>query len=710
MASSNPSHLVSEVGSSVAVDSGDPLCMSYTRSGRRYKGSVEMSEETAQTGTAAEAGRTGTVDVQQVLQMLLEDRRQREQETERRLREMQQHVDSLLRVVEKTTSGSGLGAGGSHESEAKVSKLTEADDIEAYLTTFERLMGAFSVPKERWVFKLAPQLTGKAQQAYAALDLDKTTDYDQVKSAILKRYNVTEETYRTRLRAVTRGKQESYAEMATRVMDLTRKWTRRCAADADAVREVIAVEQLLNSMPVAVRVWVAERKPQTVAEAGKLADDHMEARGSVEGSKQLDPQEGPKGAGARQCHRCHKVGHLARDCTQRATPAQVTPTVPSPGVEARMERNGPRCYSCGQRGHLANKCPSKPAMFCGQGTDPRPELVCCGTVEGKPIDRILLDTGAATTLVHRGLVPANKILPRTIDIRCAHGDVTCYPMAEVSMRVGGFAFSVQAAMSQNLPVPVLLGRDVPHLIRLLEIAKEDADNPDSEPAVVAVVTRDQKKREELAELERVRREEKSAAQPSPVEEDEWPFTGLDDALFQASRNRPHQTRRQKRAERQRRAEAMRDELDHPLNITRQELKELQEGDESLRPAWEQVRTVSLGEGNMFFVREGLLYRRWSPVGAGEDREVEQLVLPQQCRESVLRLAHSIPLAGHLGKRKTADRILQRFYWPTLFKEVDVYCRSCPECQKTAPGCGHRAPLIPLPIIDEPFRRIAMDIV
>ena len=353
------------------------------------------------------------------------------------------------------------------------------------------------------MFKLAPQLTGKAQQAYAALDLDKTADYDQVKSAILKRYNVTEETYRTRLRAVSRGKQESYAEMATRIMDLTRKWTRRCAADADAVREVIAVEQLLNSMPAAVRVWVAERKPQTVAEAGKLADDHMEARGSVEGGKQPDLQEGSRGAGARQCHRCHRVGHLARDCTQRATSVQMTPTVPSPGIETRMERNGPQCYSCGQRGHLANKCPSKPAMFCGQGTDPRPELVCSGTVEGKPIDRILLDTGAATTLVHRSLVPEDKMLPHNIDIRCAHGDVACYPMAEVSMRVGGFAFSVQAAVSQHLPVPVLLGRYVPHLTRLLELAKEDSDSPASEPAVVAVVTRGQKKREELAELEQM---------------------------------------------------------------------------------------------------------------------------------------------------------------------------------------------------------------
>ena len=172
-----------------------------------------------------------------------------------------------------------------------------------------------------------------------------------------------------------------------------------------------------------------------------------------------------------------------------------------------MERNGPWCYSCGQQGHLANKCPSKPAMFCGQSMDPRPELVCCGTVEGKPIDRILLDTRTATTLVHQDLVPADKICPHTIDIRCAHGDVTCYPMAEVSMRVGGFAFSIHAAVSQRLSVPVLLGRDVPHLTRLLEITKEDADSSASEPAVVAVVTRSQKKWEELAGLASCRAEQ-----------------------------------------------------------------------------------------------------------------------------------------------------------------------------------------------------------
>ena len=56
----------------------------------------------------------------------------------------------------------------------KLTKLGEGDDVEAYLTTFERIMEVNEVNRERWPFQLAPQLTGKAQQAYAALTPDDT--------------------------------------------------------------------------------------------------------------------------------------------------------------------------------------------------------------------------------------------------------------------------------------------------------------------------------------------------------------------------------------------------------------------------------------------------------------------------------------------------------------------------------------------------------
>ena len=42
----------------------------------------------------------------------------------------------------------------------KVAKLTDQDDIKAYLTTFERLMEAYSVERRKWACQLAPQLSG----------------------------------------------------------------------------------------------------------------------------------------------------------------------------------------------------------------------------------------------------------------------------------------------------------------------------------------------------------------------------------------------------------------------------------------------------------------------------------------------------------------------------------------------------------------------
>ena len=42
----------------------------------------------------------------------------------------------------------------------------------------------------------------------------------------------------------------------------------------EEVLEVLAVEQMLNSLPAEVRMWVSERRPHTVAEVGQLADFH----------------------------------------------------------------------------------------------------------------------------------------------------------------------------------------------------------------------------------------------------------------------------------------------------------------------------------------------------------------------------------------------------------------------------------------------------
>ena len=106
--------------------------------------------------------------------------------------------------------------------------------------------------------------------------------------------------------------------------------------------------------------------------------------------------------------------------------------------------------------------------------------------------------------------------------------------------------------------------------------------------------------------------------------------------------------------------------------------------------------------------QGLVCRIWTPRES-PGTTLEQIVLPRGYRDRVIKLAHDIPLAGHLGQEKTTRRILRRFYWPTLFQDVRRHCQSCEECQLHG-GRRGRAPMILLPVIGEPFRRIAIDIV
>ena len=86
-------------------------------------------------------------------------------------------------------------------------------------------------------------------------------------------------------------------------------------------------------------------------------------------------------------------------------------------------------------------------------------------------------------------------------------------------------------------------------------------------------------------------------------------------------------------------------------------------------------------------------------------EQRQVVVPKRFRKQVMAMAHDIP-----GRDKTVQRILDRFYWPGVYSEVERYCASCPQCQKTARPVKQRVPLVPIPPVSEPFSLLAMDIV
>ena len=55
-----------------------------------------------------------------------------------------------------------------------------------------------------------------------------------------------------------------------------------------------------------------------------------------------------------------------------------------------------------------------------------------------------------------------------VTIRCAHGDVVTYPLANAKIDVGGKSILVQAAVSDDLPAAALLGWDIPDFLQLVK--------------------------------------------------------------------------------------------------------------------------------------------------------------------------------------------------------------------------------------------------
>ena len=148
-----------------------------------------------------------------------------------------------------------------------------------------------------------------------------------------------------------------------------------------------------------------------------------------------------------------------------------------------------------------------------------------------------------------------------------------------------------------------------------------------------------------------------------------------------------------------------------MTVSAAKLRELQENDTTLLKVRQSgYSNVNPSVDNPFHWQDGLLYYQWQPHGQDTEQVVSHIVLPKQCREKVLMLAHSILMAGHLAKEKTRQRIMKHFYWPTLYKDVEHFCHCCTQCQKSSKKGIPKAPLVPLLIVSTPFQKIAMDIV
>ena len=242
------------------------------------------------------------------------------------------------------------------------------EDIENYLLRFERIARTWAWPETEWAYRLVPLLTGKASEAYSAMDEERSDSYPDLKQALLAKFDIssTSSTYCQRFRdpAVPQG--ETPTETYQRLKGLYRRWIKPDQCSVEDIGEAIMLEQLLRVFPSDILTWVREREPTTGVEAAKLATQYVNARRLVlPRSQQRQPNRGP-GDSRQEGQKLNDYGTQGKVWVsrggQQASASQGTGGASRYGQQVSRtstSRGEIICYYCQQPGHKASDCPLK---------------------------------------------------------------------------------------------------------------------------------------------------------------------------------------------------------------------------------------------------------------------------------------------------------------------------------------------------------------
>ncbi|XP_069976082.1 uncharacterized protein [Penaeus vannamei] len=635
----------------------------------------------------------------------------------------------------------------------------DESDPEEFFGQFEHVASTLKWPRDYWPILVQSSLKGKGRSVYLSLAGSHQSDYDTMKDAILKAYQLSAEYYRNRFRNCIKEQNQSFVEYMHKISKLQTRWLSASNVnDYNKFKELVLLEQFIRGVSPEIRMYLLEREVSTVERAALLAENfNLISKSKVNVSKCSHPSafapsvDGKsvgqnslnsdfvakksgygKGTGSgwsSGCFYCKKTDHIKANCPKLMRKGQVSEPKPVANYTFVSTDN---VQDLSQR-TSSDHDSFQPFIFSGS-------VALDEASPSVPVS-VFRDTGASHSVVLKEAVPflEDAYTGKYVVVEGFGGCVTV-PLCKLYLRTDLVSGPVVVGVHDSLPikgVSFLMGNDIAG-IRLLPnpvvcpfpVAYDPAVdvariNPGLFPA--CAVTRSQAKKLPRLSDRSVGQNELGLeclfGDEAAVEvNDEAAVEVNDEAAVEVNDEAAVEVNDEAAVEVNDEAVIEgTDDIGEVINvdevsITSRMLIEAQKSDESLRSlrntAVSKSEVQSLPSG--YYLNSGILMRKYRPpeVPATDSwHEVFQVVVPTCYRPKVISLAHDLG-GGHLGIKKTLDKVLRYFNWPGVTSDVTRYCRTCDICQRV--GKPNQvippAPLKPIPAFEEPFSRVIIDCV
>lgn len=559
----------------------------------------------------------------------------------------------------------------------------DGEDITDYLIRFERIAEMVNVPDHQYSIHLGSLLSGRALKIYTSLPAGLTSDYSRLKEALLLGFNKSSDSYRNDFKSMKIGSDETYDQFAAQMTKIFDLWleSNHVEQDYQKLKEFILCDQFLSSLQSDLRTFIKENKVSGMVDMIELADRWSTAHKAY-----------PKASNFKSRQAGVKFTRPSEVVNQHCPDSRV-----EQAFNSKKDWSKLKCYNCGELGHpqflckrnnlrnsrreTVNCCQNdkfgvkegskefqkhrETVSFCFSDCSPR-NYFSTGTVNGMNVSTVWRDTGCSCVIVANDVLP--NIIPEDHEQTAVYdylGNCQNYPLVMCYLKCPFYCGWVKAVRAPLKFCSVLVG-NVPGV-------KDDCSNVYTDNSAESVLSCEEKQNSNVIVSVATRSSKFKAVHPLKV-----PSFDM-------------------------------------VKLTREEFIRLQRTCPTIKDIRSMVKsgkvTIFNSRSFKFVEMNDLVYHKCIKSKVQNEINKLTLVIPSDCRNSVLKVAHESTLSGHFSNRKTEQKIRDQFYWPRMGTDIKLFCRSCDLCQRcSSKGRVKKVPMVKMPIISEPFYRVSIDLV